>query len=48
MIYNSPYVPFEIILRSQGEQGKNGDFLGKHSQNSKINFKIFKNFFRYT
>ena len=33
MIYNNPYVPFEIILRNQGEQGKNGNFLGKHSQN---------------
>ena len=35
MIYNNAYVPIEIILRRNlGEQGKNGDFLGKHSRKS--------------
>ena len=41
MIYNNPYVPFKIILRNWGEQGKNGNFLGKHSRN-RVKLKFLK------
>ena len=43
MIYNNPYVPFEIILRNYGKQGKNDNFLAKHSRNRvKLTSKFLK------